>query len=175
MILTGAEIKKQVELGKLTIAPFDERYLNPNSYNYRLGGHYIVDSYEKYDLGSVDDNMLKIPSEGLLLQPGKLYLSSTYEVIGSEYYVTSLIGRSSVGRLGLFLQISADLGNLGQAHKWTLELTCVQPIKIYPEMIIGQVSFWKPEGLIDLKYRDNYSIYDYPQKSNSNKLFDASL
>lgn len=55
----------------------------------------------------------------------------------------SLIGRSSTGRLGLFLQVSADLGHTGAEHKWTLELVAAKPIKIYPNMIIGQISFGK--------------------------------
>ena len=104
-----------------------------------------------------------IPKEGIKLEPQRLYLANTYETIGSKEYVTSLIGRSSVGRLGLFLQISADLGNLGDAHKWTLELTCVQPIIIYPYMIIGQVSFWLPEGKINL-YAGEYNKYNVPQE-----------
>ncbi|OJH35768.1 dCTP deaminase domain-containing protein [Cystobacter ferrugineus] len=52
------------------------------------------------------------PPEGFLLQPGRVYLGSTQEVIGTDTYVPSLIGRSSLGRLGLFLQITADLGHL---------------------------------------------------------------
>ena len=60
--------------------------------------------------------------------------------------MTSLIGRSSVGRLGLFLQITADLGHLGKAHCWTLELKVVQSLIVYPHMKIGQVSFWQVTG-----------------------------
>ena len=51
-----------------------------------------------------------------------------------------------MGRLGLFLQLSADLGHIGAVHCWTLELTVVQPVRVYPGMRIGQVSFWVPEG-----------------------------
>ncbi len=164
MILTGKEIKKQVMQGKINIDPFVEKHLNPNSYNYRLGDYITIVDNET-SLGSVVGSksvLILIPEEGFLLDPGKVYLGSTYETIGSHHYVTSLIGRSSVGRLGLFLQISADLGNLGPAHCWTLELTCVQPIKVYPRMIIGQVSFWKPLGEIK-HYRGNYTSFDRPQ------------
>ncbi len=80
--------------------------------------------------------------------------------------MTSLIGRSSVGRLGLFVQISADLGNLGPAHQWTLELTCVQPVKVYPGMRIGQVSFWAATGQVR-QYEGVYMKYNIPMHSLS--------
>ena len=129
MILTGLEIQKQVKLGRIHISPFIEEHVNPNSYNYRLD----KDLLEITD-SSIDPKLetkyksISIPEEGYLLHPGRLYLGSTVEEIGSNFYVTSLIGRSSVGRLGLFLQITADLGQLGAKHRWALELKVVQPL-----------------------------------------------
>lgn len=147
MILTRNEIVRQVEAGTITIDPFTRDQLNPVSYNYRLGERLVCLPREASlgDVGSVGE-AVTIPPEGVLLQPGRLYLGATQERIGSATYVPCLIGRSSVGRLGLFLQLSADLGNLGSAHCWTLELTAVQPIVVYAGMLIGQVSFWRPKG-----------------------------
>lgn len=145
MILTGNDIKKYVKKGEITISPFDEKNINPNSYNYTLGKYYRIVHNDKERRYSSSE-LMEIPVEGLTLYPGTVYLASTAEKIGSENYVVSLIGRSSIGRLGLFVQYSADLGNLGQAHCWTLELKCVQPIIVYPGMIMGQVSFWKTRG-----------------------------
>lgn len=147
MILTGSEIERQVRLNRITLDPFDPAQLNPNSYNYRIGTTYkmlpasIADPQEALSLPD-----LPIPESGVVLRPGQLYLASTYEVIGSTEYVPSLIGRSSMGRLGLYLQVSADLGQLGTCHHWTLELVVAQPLRIYPCMKIGQVSFWVPYG-----------------------------
>ena len=172
MILTGSEILNQYRKGNLVIDPFDPELINPNSYNYRLGNHYIeVNAVNPYKTKFDEEEYHIIPHQGLLLEPGKVYLSNTYEIIGSKSFVTSLIGRSSVGRLGLFLEISADLGNLGGAHKWTLELTCVQPIFIYPQMKIGQVSFWLPEGEISFYYLGEYTNHNLPKYSNSKTLF----
>jgi dCTP deaminase len=70
----------------------------------------------------------------------------------------------------LFLEISADLGNLGTAHKWTLEITSVQPVIIYPYMKIGQVSFWIPEGDI-INYQGNYTNFNIPQNCFFESLF----
>ena len=59
-----------------------------------------------------------------------------------------------MGRLGLFLQITAPLGHLGTYHNWTLELKVVQPLKVYPLMKIGQVTFWKTKGKTKRRYDD---------------------
>lgn len=172
MILTGSEIIKQVKKGRITISPFREDFVNPNSYNYRLGDMLqivqdsIIDSKE-----NIHTETIKIPEDGYILKPGILYLGHTLETIGSDRYVTSLIGRSSVGRLGMFLQITADLGQLGNAHKWTLEIKVTQPLKVYPGVRIGQVSFWLPYGEKDRFYRDGYTKYNLPHSSEIKKYF----
>jgi len=158
MILTGPEIEKQVLLKNIKIEPFNISQLNPNSYNYRIGDYYQCLN---------DNKPKKIPKKGITLLPNKLYLCSTFEVIGSEKYIVSLIGRSSIGRLGLYVQCHSDLSNLGKEHKWTLELCCVQPILIYPRMIIGQISFWTVKGKIYNLYKGGYTKFDLPHKSKS--------
>src|SRR4051794_11493179 len=124
MILTGAAILENVLAGRITIDPFDPRSLNPNSYNYRLGPKLIRLATSST---SATDEQVVIPTEGYRLEPRKVYLGSTVERIGSETFAMNLLGRSSVGRLGLFLNISADLGHQGACSHWTLELTVVQP------------------------------------------------
>lgn len=162
MILTGDEIRAYVRSGEIEIDPFDETQLNPNSYNYRIGGELLV-----YDDNILDPaetpiwRAVRFPESGYALRPGRLYLGHTYERIGSTSLVTSLIGRSSMGRLGLFLQISADLGHTGAVHGWTLELSAVQPLIIYPKMTIGQVSFWSAEGR-SVGYNGSYAGHSKP-------------
>lgn len=147
MILTGQAISEAVLLGEIVFTPFNEQALNPNSINYRLGPtlrHFtttMIDARHEPDMTNEE-----IPQEGIVLHPGKTYLGTTLEIIGSDFYVPSLIGRSSLGRLGVFLQVSADLGNLGAIHRWTLEIVVCQPIRIYPGMVVGQVTFWSPFG-----------------------------
>lgn len=161
MILTGNEIVRLVRKRKIIISPFNEKRVNPNSYNYSLGKFYRTVDYDENG-NCLPSELKKIPQTGLTLYPGKVYLASTEEQIGSSSYVVSLIGRSSVGRLGLFVQYSADLGNLGSAHCWTLELKCVQPIIVYPGMIMGQVSFWKTKGKRKI-YSGLYTHFDTPE------------
>lgn len=163
MILSGSEIVRQVAQGNIIIDPFEPQRVNPNSYNYRLGG-FLMEVEKEVSIRhvSLDERPYVIPEEGVSLRPGRVYLGHTMEVIGSNKFVPSLIGRSSLGRLGLFLQLSADLGNLGAAHQWTLELTCVQPVIIYPGMVVGQVSFWVPVGEI-CEYKGQYTAFSRPK------------
>jgi dCTP deaminase len=178
VILTGLEIEAEAARGHIQIEPFRKSLVNPNSYNYRLGDELLVMP------GAIDvrtrpkTHKIKIPEEGYILQPRTIYLGHTYESIGSDVYVPSLIGRSSLGRLGLFLQITADLGHIGTYHKWTLELKVVQPLRVYPKMRIGQVSFWKPKGLEMLKGQryihktNSYAKYSTSAPSQVKKFFE---
>jgi len=144
MILTGSSIAAERTVGRIILEPFSPDQVNPNSYNYRLGATLKVPVVGKD--GSVTFRTQEIDDGGYVLEPHTMYLGSTAELIGSNRYAMSLIGRSSLGRLGLFLQVSANLGHTGSAHHWTLELVAAQPIRIYPGMVVGQVTFWDNLG-----------------------------
>src|SRR5690242_20051493 len=104
MILTGPEITREVSRGTITISPFDEKQINPNSYNFRLADTLVV--YEEEILDPSVNNRHKIfsiPSRGIILKPDRIYLGATLEVIGSDTYVPIIRARSSVARLGLFV------------------------------------------------------------------------
>jgi dCTP deaminase len=101
---------------------------------------------------------------GKYFRPKRMYLATTKEIIGSNKYAMSLIGRSSMGRYGLFLQCAANLGHTTSRHKWTLEIVASLPIKIYPGMIIGQVSFWHNFGTVK-QYNGKYGFLNNPQES----------
>lgn len=171
MILTGPEIQKQVKEGTITIDPFYEDSVNPNSYNYHLFPNLLVIEKSLDSKRKTEYKEVVIPEGGFVLEPHKLYLGLTKEIIGSTKYVTSLIGRSSIGRLGLFMQITADLGQLGNSHKWTLEMHVVKRLKVYPNMRIGQISFWEPFGENDYEYIDLYNMSNDPIVSKIYKEF----
>ena len=166
MILSGLKIKEEVKNKRIFIEPFDDKLMNPNSYNYRLGDtlleidEEIIDSRKETKYKEI-----KLTKEGYILKPHKLYLGSTLEKIGSDKYVTQLIGRSSIGRLGLFLQVTAPLGHVGCNHNWTLELKAVQPLKVYPGMRIGQVTFWVIDGRLEKTYKNGKYNYAKPHIS----------
>jgi len=167
MILTGSAIKKGIEKKDITIFPFHTAQINPNSYNYRLGRKLRKFAGFNGSVSVFED--IELPEEGYVLDPQIMYLGHTYETIGSSRYAMSLIGRSSMGRLGLFLQLSANLGHTAPPHQWTLELFAAKPIRIYPEMIIGQISFWTNHGDIPL-YDGTYGFFDGPHESTYNHI-----
>lgn len=167
MILTGSEILKEHKRGNLIIEPFDERLVNPNSYNYRLGDKLQV--FKGVIDGKQIFEEITIPESGYILKPHQMYLGHTLEILGSHKYASWLIGRSSLGRLGLFLQISANLGHTGSAHSWTLEIVCTIQFVIYPKMKIGQISFWQNYGEVD-NYKGCYTRFNVPKISKYNEV-----
>lgn len=167
MILTGKEIIKNVYNGKIKISDFNIENINPNSYNYCLGDKII--KIFPTENGTIVKEEVTISDEGMVLYPNVLYLGVTKEKLGSDYFATSLIGRSSVGRLGLHLQISADLGHTGTYHKWTLEIRASMPIKVYKGMRIGQVSFWENMGEVT-PYIGHYKNYSVPKEAIIDKF-----
>lgn len=165
MILTGPEILCQQALGRIQIDPFRADQINPNSYNFRLGP--ILKRYRNLELDvrvKQEAETLEIPPEGFVLQPERIYLGHTEEVMGSDHYVPIIRGRSSTARIGLFVHVTADLIDIGSHNQWTLQLHAVQPLRVYAGMVIGQVTFWEVEGEIAL-YAGKYQGSMGPRES----------
>ncbi len=166
MILTGKEIQREVSNGSISISPFIESSLNPNSYNYTLNKK-LIEIY--HNDGQLIKNEIEIGEEGFVLEPMRLYLGATNEKIGSSKYAVSLIGRSSIGRLGIHVQIAANLGHTGTYHSWTLEIRVSHKCRVYPNCNFGQVSFWSNTGEIDL-YNGEYTNINVPHEGFKNKF-----
>lgn len=139
----------------IKIDPFNEGQLNPNSYNLRLHNEVLVYDNPVLDMKSENTaTKMVIPEEGLLLETGKLYLGRTIEHTTTESFVPMLEGRSSIGRLGLFVHVTAGFGDVGFSGYWTLEMFCVQPIRIYPGVEICQIFYHSIDGDFE-KYSSN--------------------
>jgi dCTP deaminase len=165
MILTGPEIAQAAHDGRLTIAPFEPDQVNPNSYNVRLGPTLLTYTADVIDAHRPNPTKaIEIAEGGYVLQPGELYLGHTLERVGSDTFVPLLFGRSSVGRLGLFVEITAPIGDIGFHGQWTLMLSPIRPLKVYAGMKIGQIMFFVSTGDIDL-YRGKYQAAAGPQPS----------
>ena len=162
MILSGKEIQR--ELGKrIFIEPFDPSRLNPNSYNRTLHDELLVYDSPVLDMKKPNPaHTIRIPESGLRLEPGRLYLGRTREFTRTEGFVPMLEGRSSVGRLGLFIHVTAGFGDVGFAGYWTLEIFCVQPIVIYPGVELCQIYYHTIQGDYEPyrsgKYQNNQGI-----------------
>lgn len=162
MILTGEEIKIQQGKG-LLIEPFNEQQVNPNSYNLRLADELLVYANHELDAAQLNTtDLLTIPPEGILLEPSRVYLGRTIERTETHDFVPMLEGRSSIGRLGLLVHISAGFGDVGFCGYWTLELHCVQPVRIYAGMGICQIYYHTIKGDVKPytsgKYQNNTGI-----------------
>jgi dCTP deaminase len=162
MILTGPEIQKRLG-SDIRIEPFNASQLNPNSYNLKLHQDLLVYSQMPLDMKRPNPTeKLSIPSEGLVLEPGKLYLGRTIEHTTTYNLVPMLEGRSSVGRLGLYVHVTAGFGDTGFSGFWTLEMHCVHPIRVYAGVEICQIFYHQVEGEIvnykSGKYQGNTEV-----------------
>lgn len=163
MILSGLEISREIERGNILIEPYDPKRLNPNSYNLTLHDELLVYDEEVLDMKVPNSyHKVKIPSSGCLLKPGKVYLGRTFELTETKSFVPMLEGRSSVGRLGLSIHITAGFGDVGFRGYWTLELHCIEPIRIYPFVEICQIYYHTINGdyvnYQSSKYQNNTGI-----------------
>ncbi len=162
MILTGHEIRKQLGTN-IVIEPFREELLNANSYDLRLHDELIV--YEEIVLDMKRPNRyrrIRIPEDGLVLNPNQFYLGRTIERTETYNLVPMLEGRSSIGRLGLFVHITAGFGDVGFKGFWTLEMHAVQPVRIYAGVAICQIFYHQLVGEVteydSEKYQNNHDI-----------------
>ena len=162
MILSGHQIRSRLG-GDITIDPYRDEQLNPNSYNLTLHNEVMV--YEEVVLDMKKANRvrrLEIPAEGLVLNPNQLYLGRTAERTETHNLVPMIEGRSSIGRLGLFVHVTAGFGDVGFCGYWTLEMFAVQHIRIYPFVPICQIFYHEITGDFTEyrsdKYQHNHDI-----------------
>ncbi|MEQ9406067.1 MAG: dCTP deaminase, partial [Fuerstiella sp.] len=146
-----------------SIEPWCEDQLNPTSYHRTLPDDRLV--YEEIVLDRNRPNRfprLTIPEAGLVLQPNQLYLGRTIEYTQTHNLVPMLEGRSSIGRLGLFVHVTAGFGDVGFCGYWTLEMFAVQPVRIYRGVQVCQIFYHSIEGDVveykSSKYQHNTDI-----------------
>jgi dCTP deaminase len=92
--------------------------------------------------------------------------------MGSRSYVPVIKGKSSIGRLGLFIHATADLIDVGSINRWTLQLIPTLDIRVFAGMLIGQVTFWEILGETAL-YSGKYQGTMRPTASKSYLDFES--
>jgi dCTP deaminase len=162
MILSDRSIKEGVAAGRIAITPYDEELVQPASIDIRLDNRFRV--FRNYRYSFIDP---RSPQEGLTemvtvgegedfhVHPGEFILGNTIERIGlDDDLVARLEGKSSLGRLGLIVHATAGYIDPGFEGHITLELSNVAnlPIKLYPGMKIGQISFFNMSTPADRPY-----------------------
>lgn len=177
MILSDSEILAEIAKGNILIEPFNPAKLGTNSYDVHLGKWLAV--YDEDILDARKHNSItrfKIPEDGFILLPSKLYLGVTEEYTETKTTVPFLEGKSSVGRLGIDIHATAGKGDVGFCNYWTLEISVKQPVKIYAGMPIGQLIYFKVEGEISTYYNKKKSAKynaksEFPMESMMYKNF----
>lgn len=188
MVLSDSRILEELEAGNIIIGNFNQKYLNPNSVDLTLAPtckvyirEYIEAHNEKIEkpLDPRKENPTKeiiIPEEGMILVPGEVYLYACNERIGVKNNIRAKVeGKSSLGRLGLFVHVTAGFIDTGFEGSLVLELVATRPILVYPNMKICQVEFAYVEGKIletyDIKSGSKYHNQKGVQESLYHKNF----
>jgi len=165
MILSDKKILEAIESGDIVIEPFKRSCLGTNSYDVHLGK--FLATYQERELDARKHNKIEeiiIGEEGFVIQPGTLYLGVTEEYTETHNSVPFLEGKSSIGRLGIDIHATAGKGDVGFCNSWTLEISCVQPVRIYAGMPIGQLIYFTVDGEIE-NYYNKKSNAKYNQRS----------
>ncbi len=153
MILTDYQILEEIEKGTILIEPYRPECLGTNSYDVHLG-RYLA-TYQDRILDAKLHNKIdhfEIPMEGIVLQPGTLYLGVTEEYTETLAHVPFLEGKSSTGRLGIDIHATAGKGDVGFCNTWTLEISVAQPVRVYYGMPIGQLIYFVVNGEVKTMY-----------------------
>lgn len=166
-VLVDKDIEAAIDRGEIIIDPFDRRSLGTNSYDVHLAPTLRVYKSERDFMGSHDRRYpeipldvripretrdVSIPDGGFVLEPGELYLASTVERTESHEHVPMLNGRSSLGRLGLSIHVTAGTGDVGFRGTWTMELFVIKRLRIYAGIPIGQLLWLTASGAPSVPY-----------------------
>ncbi len=159
MILSDGSIRELIERGELLIEPYEEGNIQASSIDLRLGDEILIYENSFIDIKDTSLSVKRVDiSDGFVIEPKAFVLATTLEYIKLPDYITAFVeGRSSLGRLGLFIENAGwvDAGFEGQI---TLELynanSC--PIKLYPGMRICQIVLAELDKPAQRPYRGKY-------------------
>ena len=181
MILFDSDIRMGLRDGSIIIDPFISEHLGTNSYDVRLADKLLVYEVPGKNVGMplylarnwcLDMRKqnptieMTIPASGMVLEPGMLYLGSTIEKVGTRrQFVPHIEGRSSVGRLGMAIHVTAGFGDCGFIGVWTMEITVVHPLRVYAGERVAQAYFIEGKGIPEKIYDGKYDGFDGPVAS----------
>jgi dCTP deaminase len=150
-VLSDGTITRLVEESRIRIDPWDPALVQPASVDLRLGDTFRVFNNHRVtsiDLREMPANLtgeVKIEEdESFVIHPGEFCLGRTLEWVElPDDIVARIEGKSSLGRLGLIVHATAGFCDPGWKGTLTLELNNLTrvPIKLYPGLLIAQLSF----------------------------------
>lgn len=160
MILSDKTIRKLLKNKNLEISPLEELQIQPASVDIRLGNTYtIVEDTSSSVIQLWGEIRYKtMQADNYLLMPGQFVLATTLEYFKLPNNVTAFVeGRSSIGRLGLFIQ-NAGWVDPGFEGEITLELFNANrcAIELQSGRRVGQLVFAQLDQDAQNPYRGKY-------------------
>ncbi len=160
MILSDHTLKEMLDKGDLVVSPLDEDSIQPASIDCRLGNHYLVVDDNKMSTIDLDQSISyrEVIGDSIIIPPHSFLLATTMEYFKIPNDLTAFVeGRSSIGRLGLFIQ-NAGWVDPGFEGNITLELYNANslPIRLATGRRICQMVFCKMDRAAKNPYRGKY-------------------
>jgi len=154
-ILSDKDIKNYLKEGKITINPLEniERQVQPSSVDLRIGNEFkgfkiikkpFIDPKDPEDLDSYMESVNIEDDEAFIIHPNEFALATTYETVKiPDDLVARVEGRSSMGRLGITMHVTAGYIDPGFEGKITLEISNIgkMPVALYPGQRACQIVF----------------------------------
>ncbi|GAE29867.1 deoxycytidine triphosphate deaminase [Halalkalibacter hemicellulosilyticusJCM 9152] len=110
MILSGKSIQERWEKREISISPFERTsQIQPASVDLRLGNEFKIVDQDQVELLKMDQPSIyknvEVIRNRIVIPPHSFMLATTLETITLPNHLTAFVeGRSSIGRLGLFIQ-----------------------------------------------------------------------
>ena len=160
MILSDKTIKEMIGSGKLTVEPIEESSIQPASIDCRLGDHFLLIDENRMDCLSMTSEIQyrSLQCEEITLPPHSFLLATTMEYVELPAGLTAFVeGRSSIGRMGLFIQ-NAGWVDPGFEGNLTLELYNANrlPIRLQTGRRICQLVFARMDRTALTPYSGKY-------------------
>lgn len=160
MILSDRTILKLLEEKTLTITPLERNQVQPASVDIRLGDTFSIVEDSPHGVITLAQEIAykTIRADRYVLLPGQFVLATTLEYFSLPDYLTAFVeGRSSLGRMGLFIQ-NAGWVDPGFEGEITLELFNANrcAIELRPGRRVGQLVFAEMDGPALNPYRGKY-------------------
>lgn len=152
MILSDSEISKAMSDGSVVVRPWRTGSIGPNSIDLHLSRHLFTYDDTLSTKSQACGLRSLIPDGGMTLLPGKIYLGSTVEWVSCGPYAPMLEGTSSADRLGLSVHSTAGVGDVGYAGHWTLELSVVEPLRVFGGEPVCQMILHEVRGRVVSPY-----------------------
>ncbi len=160
MILSDKTIIKMLENGSLSIDPLEKVQIQPASVDIRLGNTFSIVEDSSTGVINLENEITykRIQTDTYVLLPGQFILATTMEYFRLPNNLTAFVeGRSSLGRLGLFIQ-NAGWVDPGFRGEITLELFNANrcAIELRSGRRVGQLVFAMMDDIALNPYNGKY-------------------